>query len=124
MKNIKILDLAKYQNKEEYELVEKGIYKCLNPKISEFEYRIALSFELEDCDDEDGQYPMEDILENYLLYVSDFLETENDDKHIIKNELAGDLEGVRQAALMVGKRVYNKSMKGKDGRTYVDFIVE
>ncbi|MFJ1426324.1 hypothetical protein ACILD6_02495 [Capnocytophaga canimorsus] len=94
MKNITLLELKKYDNFL-YEEVEKGVYKDLDD-LDETSYRIALSFELEEG--ETFQYPLEDILDKYFLYVSDFLDDKSlkGEKHsIIKVILAGELENIQ-----------------------------
>lgn len=122
MKNIKVLQLNKYENTNQYQLVENEIYKDLNDKDST-NHRIAMSFELEDG--EDTQYPLDDILSDFMLYISDFLESENtESSNTIKYELGGQLEDIQKAKSLVGKRVYNEDFIGEDGQTYVKLKIE
>ena len=124
MINIKIIHLEKHKNKQEFELVENGIYKNLKDN-DDTNYRIALSYELEDGE---GQYPLEDILDKYYLHVSDFLDADFDiagkSDDIVNLELAGTLEAIHKVAALVGKRVFNKECTEEDGKVYFKFIIE
>ncbi|TND08566.1 MAG: hypothetical protein FD123_2070 [Bacteroidetes bacterium] len=120
MKNIRPLDLEKYHDSTHYKLIEEGIYLDLNDSEGT-NHRFPVSAELEDG--EDGQYPIEDILDKFYLHVSDFLESENRSQNQLKLELAGELEDIRQAKIILGKRVCNREFI-KDGKTYVDLIIE
>lgn len=121
MKNIRSLKLHKYENSADYKFVEGNIYKDLHD-IDTTNCRLALAFELEEG--EDTQYPIEDVLTKYLLYVSDHLETEETEEGILKLELGGELDDIRMVTDIIGKRVYNKDFIGEDGQTYVDLIIE
>ena len=118
MINIQPIPLEKYQDAPTYEHVENGIYKDLSD-TAKTNYRIALSFELEDG--EDTQYPIEDLLDKYRIHVSDFLESESEE--LFNVELAGPLENLRLASSIIGKRVYNKDVV-EDGKTYVSLVIE
>ncbi|MFC3158013.1 hypothetical protein ACFOEQ_05460 [Chryseobacterium arachidis] len=67
MKNIQLTQLDKYKENPNYELTEGNIYK----DIEENHYVFSLSYELEE--NEDSQYPLEDILDKFYLHVSDLL---------------------------------------------------
>ncbi|CEN50797.1 conserved hypothetical protein [Capnocytophaga canimorsus] len=123
MKNITLLELKKYDNFL-YEEVEKGVYKDLDD-LDETSYRIALSFELEEG--ETFQYPLEDILDKYFLYVSDFLDDKSlkGEKHsIIKVILAGELENIQSVKKIIGKRVSNQILTKEDGKDYEILKIE
>lgn len=120
MKNIILLDLDKHKNSPQYEFVENGIYKDLMDP-DDCSYRFAISFELEEG--EDTQYPMEDILDKYYLYVSDFLENETISNNILSIELGGELERIRKAQEIIGKHVYNKEYE-ENGETFIRLIIE
>ncbi|AEK24502.1 hypothetical protein [Capnocytophaga canimorsus] len=123
MKNITLLELKKYDNFL-YEEVEKGIYKDLDD-LDETSYRIALSFELEE--NETFQYPLEDILDKYFLYVSDFLDDKSlkGEKHsIIKVILVGELENIQSVKKIIGKRVSNQILTKEDGKDYEILKIE
>lgn len=120
MKNIKLLELDKYNELSNYLKEEDGVYKDLkDTDVTNF--RIALSFELEEGEDE--QHPIEDILDKYYLYVSEFLES-SFDLNVLKLELAGELEDILELKSIIGKRVYNKPIIAEDGKTYIKLIIE
>lgn len=120
MKNIKLETLDKYKDNSNFELIEGNIYKDLE----EDHYVFALSYELEET--EDSQYPLEDVLDEYLLHVSDFID--EDSFYASKEvtiELAGDLENVKEAiAAIIGKRVYNQEFEDEEGVTRVKLVIE
>lgn len=120
MRNIKLLELDRYNNLSNYLEEQDGIYKDLNDP-DETNFRIALSFELEEG--ENKQYPMEDILDKYYLYVSDVLQ-ESEDSNVLKLEFAGELEDILKLKSISGKRVYNESFIAEDGKTYIKLIIE
>lgn len=107
MKNIHSIPLPKYQT-ERFQFIRENIHKSLDDET----YRITLSMELEK--DEDTQYPIEDILDEYGLYATDHIVTEEKkDRTVLEIELAGDLEGIESASNLIGKRAYNQT--DKDG---------
>lgn len=119
MKNIQQIDLDKYRHSK-YELIEKGIYRNADEDL----YVFAINYELED--EEDSQYPLEDILDKFYLHVSDFIDEDAyDNAKIVSLELAGALDNVQNAIQsIVGKRVYNSEYTGEDGRTHVKLVIE
>lgn len=125
MKNIKILQLEKYADVSRYQFVEESIYKDMvdDEDEPEFVYRIAFSYELEAGE---GQYPLEDILDEYTLYVSDFLDSEDAQQpgDIVSLELGGDLEDIRKIRELAGKRVFNEDYTAEDGQVYTRLVVE
>ena len=120
MKNIQPIHPGKYNDPSRYLLVADNIYKD-TIDTEQFCYRTAISFELEDG--EDSQYPLEDVLDKYTLYVSEFFDA--DPESVSKIELAGTLEDLKAAtAGLVGKRAYNQNYVAEDGKTYVKLIIE
>lgn len=119
MKNIQQINLDKYKDSK-YELIENDIYK----NVSEDLYVFAINYELEE--EEDSQYPLEDILDKFYLHVSDFIDEDAyDNSNIVNLELAGALKNVQDAVQsIIGKRVYNSEYTGEDGRTYVKLVIE
>jgi len=120
MKNIQLAHLDKYKANPNYELVEGNIYKDLEENHHVF----ALSYELED--EEDSQYPLEDILDKFYLHVSDFIDEERyNTENEITLELGGDLDDVKAAiAGIIGKRVYNEEYDDEKGVTRVRLVIE
>lgn len=117
MKNIKLLKLEK----SSYQEIENGIYKDLND-LEETNHRIALSFELED--NENFQYPLEDILDKYFLYVSDIIKNVTEQNNLLEVELAGELEDIQNIKEILGKRVYNKVILKENGQNYISLVIE
>lgn len=118
MKNIQQINLDKYNNSK-YELIENGVYKNKEDDIHVF----AINFELEE--NEDSQYPLEDVLDKFYLHVSDFID--EDAFYTSRNvdlELAGELLDVQNAIKsIIGKRVYNSEFI-EDGNTYAKLVIE
>jgi hypothetical protein len=119
MKNIKLINLEKYNNSN-YEQIESNVYKNIEKDI----YVFAINFELEE--NEDSQYPLEDILDKFYLHVSDFIN--EDSFYTAKNvnlELGGDLDDVQKAITsIIRKRVFNSEYIGEDGKTYANLVIE
>lgn len=130
MKNIKIYDSEKYKN-EKYQKVQEHIYKTEDTFLGEEMYVTSLSFEQEpelgegDSPRYISQYPLEDILDKYLVVAEDFYEKENEESFTTcYQEFSGkNIENVRELLEIVGKHVYNKEIE-KDGEVYVDLVIE
>lgn len=123
MKNITLEKNKNYEDSENYELVENGIYKDLNDE-DDAKYRMTISYELE-SNETNNQYPLEDILDKYLMYVSAELESENKtktNKYIL--ELGGYLDGMKKAKEIIGKKVFNREFIDEDGQIRVDLVIE
>ena len=94
-------------------------------------YVTSLSFEQEpelgegDSPRYISQYPLEDILDKYLVVAEDFYEKENEESFTTcYQEFSGkNIENVRELLEIVGKHVYNKEIE-KDGEVYVDLVIE
>ena len=109
MKNIKIMDQNKYHCKK-FDKVGNGIYKrddeffmtlsfIQEPRLGEGENSLNIS-----------QYPLEDILDKYFVYISDFyIEINNKkNKECILEFASSNLEDIKSLAMLAGKHVYNK----------------
>ena len=124
MKDIKLYIADKYNN-DEYEPVEEGIYLCND------EYVISLSFVQEPEFGEEeyasciSQYPLEDILDEYLVYVSDFYEELNssDSKICFIEFASSELSCIQKLKYIIGKHIYNSEIC-YDGKNYVKLIIE
>lgn len=57
-----------------------------------------------------SQYPLEDVLDKFFCYISDFYDNENkEDKENAYQEFASkDIDNIRQLRTIIGKHVYNK----------------
>lgn len=110
MKNIRNYTPEKYQNGT-FEKIEEGIYHTANG------YSTCLSFEREPelgVDDSPlniPQYPLEDILDHFLVYVSDFFEELNaTSKNICYLEFSSpDIEDIKKLRSLIGKSAYNNN---------------
>ena len=125
MKNIKsCTDLEKYCASD-YTPVSDGIFS------HQGEYVTALSFEQEPELGEGGnaaeisQYPLEDLLDRFMVYVSDYFEEYNvPGNATCLLEFSGDSEeDIAELRTIIGRHVYNRE-RVSDGKTYIDLIVE
>ena len=123
MKNITLEKCQKYENSEQFKLIENGIYQDLSDD-DDAKYRMTISYELE-SDDSNNQYPLEDVLDKYYLHVSDFLESENkEESNKFKLELGGELEDIKKSLEIIGKKIFNRDYKDENGQVRVDLIIE
>ncbi len=123
MKNMIIEKSNKYESKELYRHIESGIYEDLKDN-DDTKYRISISYELE-SDESDNQYPLDDVLDKYSLYVSDFYESENSNNSSkYKIELGGELEDIKNVQEIIGKKVYNRDFLDENGEIRVDLLIE
>lgn len=121
MSNITLETCEKYSNKENYVLIENGIYKDLKDE-DDANYRITISYEL---DSDDNQYPLEDLLDKFYLHVSDFLESENNsNSNKIIQELGGTLDDIKKAQEIIGKKIFNQDYLDEDGQVRVNLKIE
>lgn len=126
MRIIKALKLDKYNDCERYILHDGYIYKDVTGGVggrmgiaSDPVYCVTLYAELEE--NEDTQYPLEDILDKYYVNCTEVMEEkEEDGKRIFIFEVEGDdEESIKTIAGFVGKRVYNYQDGG-----YIKFGIE
>ena len=124
MKQIESYHAPKYESGM-YSSVEDGIYKT--EEDGEVLYVTSLSFVQEPELEEGGsaaeisQYPLEDILDEFLCHISDFYEDLNTEQSqvCVQEFAAPDLEDIRKLRAIIGKHVYNKEMDG-----YIKLVVE
>ena len=124
MKEIKYLEANKYQDGN-YEKLNDGIYRKDNL------FFVTLSF-IQEPELGEGsnasyisQYPLEDILDKFGVFVSDFYEKEN----IKANEIcclefaSSDVKDIINLLTIINKHVYNKNVI-IDGEESVTLIIE
>lgn len=124
MKNIQYYNAEKYTDKQ-YEVREHGVLH------KDGKYYISLSFVQEPEFDEGtdstyiSQYPLEDVLDKFFVYVSDFYDAENaKGQDVCVLEFASEKEEHLVKLLsIVGKHVYNKVVM-EDGEEAVALIIE
>ena len=117
MKNIKIFNHTKYE-KENYKKIKDGIYEYQDENGVSY-YCLPISFEQEPEFDEGessaeiSQYPMEDILDKFLVHVSDFFEyLNNGESNVCYYELsASNLKNIiKLKKSIIGKHIFNKEV--------------
>ena len=124
MKDIKNYDAPKYGGAA-YTLVEDGIYKTEDN--GETVYVTSLSFIQEPEFDEGSnaaeisQYPLEDLLDEFGCWISDFYDDLNtEDSSVCYQEFAsGTQEEIKNLRSIIGKHVYEKT----DGQ-YMKLCIE
>ncbi len=127
MKDIKLYHDPRYDNTEIYQQVEDGVYEVVNKTddmVDIGEAVMSLEFKLEGELDEvdERQYPLEDILDKYLLYVSHFIQDEPGEDVLVV-EVAGGLDDVKRSKEIIGKRVALEE-EMIDGAPYVRLVIE
>lgn len=115
MKNFKILDPDILKDPSQYKVVETGIYQA----TGDASHRLAMSMELEG--EEDGQYPLEDLLDKYFIHVEEFLSTDEARPQYI---FGGDLDGLQQMKALVGKRAYYQEFDAGGGDMRLKLVIE
>ncbi len=81
---------------------------------------MAMAADLEDG--EDDQYPIEDILDKYNVYVEELLD--NNKQTTLNYVFAGELDDIQNLKLLIGKRAYNQETVDAEGRTRIRLIIE
>lgn len=110
MKDIRIIEQKKYADVYHYQFIETSIYRDLSDQDDTC-FRMTISFELEEG--ESTQYPLEDLLDEYYLHVSDFIASDANSCTTI--ELAGELDGIRDAkSLLVKTSQYPSTLTEQD----------
>ena len=133
MKNIEFYEPKKYEDSSKYEKVAEHIYRTEDTFLGGDMYVTSLKFEQEpefhegDSPSNISQYPLEDILDKYLVAISDFYDEENRNSVAeCYQEFSGsDLENVKQLTEIVGTHVYEKEyLDEEDGETYLMMVIE
>ena len=136
MKNIKNYKAEKYLKKG-LSLFKKRKYNEVEPEIYEYKegeevlYVTSLSFEQEpeyeegNYADDIFQYPLEDLLDEFCCYISDFYEDLNvSDSKVCYLEFASEeIDDIKELRSIIGKHVYNKDCE-EDGETYAKLVIE
>jgi hypothetical protein len=124
MKQIENYNALKYIS-DMYSEIESGIYAA--KEDGESLYVTSLSFvqepELNEGDNASyiTQYPLEDILDKFYCYISDFYKELNtvDSQKCYQEFASPDLEDIKNLRTLIGKHVYNKEIDG-----YIKLIIE
>lgn len=136
MKNFQSYKADKYAAQtDKFVEVEDGIYKTTDPiGILEDEIFVtSLTFELEPeryGEDEGSpkyipQIPLEDILDEFCVFVTDFYEDLNkaSDSVCYQEFGSGDIEDIRNLRTLIGKKFYAEVYE-KDGKEYIRLVTE
>jgi hypothetical protein len=83
-------------------------------------HRIAMAMDLEDG--ENTQYPLEDILDKYLVDIEESLVS--DQYRTVKYIISGELESILDLKSIIGKRAFNKEFVDENGKTRVKLMIE
>ena len=117
MKEIKLLEGEAYAIPLCYQSIEHGIYRDLEDE-GDTCFRMPISFKLDEG--ECMQYPLEDILDEYYLHVSEFILSTGSYNAVI---LAGELEDLQRAKYILGKKVSYQVVIEADG-AYRSLLIE
>lgn len=126
MKNFQNYTPEKYSGSD-YQMMEEGIYqtKCPYPSISTRDIFVtSLTFEMEpECYGEEDasprnltQVPIEGILDEFHLFVTDFYEQLNEASETVCYQEFGsfNLEDIQRLRTLIGKRFYAKPLMDVD----------
>lgn len=133
MKNFQNFTAQKYMTSD-FQKISDGIYKTKSPYDSNDIFVTSLTFEMEpECYGEENaspsnltQIPIEGILDEFNLFVTDFYEQLNQSSEIICYQEFGslDLEDIKNLRTLIGKRFYAVPYTGEDGEEYYNMVIE
>lgn len=133
MKNFQNFAPKKYMTSD-FQKISDGIYKTKSPYDSNDIFVTSLTFEMEpECYGEENaspsnltQIPIEGILDEFNLFVTDFYEQLNQSSEIICYQEFGslDLEDIKNLRTLIGKRFYAIPYTGQDGEEYYNMVIE
>ncbi len=124
MKNFKLYTPEKY-NTSDYEKAGQGIYK--NP---DGDYVTSLTFEMdntrfgeeEGCPQDISQTPFEDLLDSYMVWVSDFYDDLNAESEVTcyQEFASANISNIEKLLTIIGKQFYAVD----DGDGYYHTVTE
>lgn len=133
MKNFQNFTPQKYMTSD-FQKISDGIYKTKSPYDSNDIFVTSLTFEMEpECYGEENaspsnltQIPIEGILDEFNLFITDFYEQLNQSSEIICYQEFGslDLEDIKNLRTLIGKRFYAVPYTGEDGEEYYNMVIE
>lgn len=133
MKNFQNFTPQKYMTSD-FQKISDGIYKTKSPYDSNDIFVTSLTFEMEpECYGEENaspsnltQIPIEGILDEFNLFVTDFYEQLNQSSEIICYQEFGslNLEDIKNLRTLIGKRFYSVPYTGEDGEEYYNMVIE
>ncbi len=133
MKNFQNFTPEKYITSD-FQKISDGIYKTKSPYGSEDIFVTSLTFEMEpECYGEEDasprnitQIPIEGILDEFNLFVTDFYEQLNENSETTCYQEFGslDLEDVKKLRTLIGKRFYAVAYTDEEGEKYYNMVIE
>lgn len=124
MKNIRAFSPPKY-NTPNYKKIEKDIYYFNDIFVITLQFQQEPEYDEGSTSAKISQYPLEDILDRFNVYVSDFYKSEN--KKATPNcqlEFASKrLESIKKLKTIIGKRVYNKVVL-ENGEEFAELVIK
>ena len=134
MKNFSNYTPEKY-SQPEYQKVEEGIYRTKSPYQDKEVFVTSLTFEMEpECyGEEDGspqnitQVPFENLLDEFLVHITDFYDELNDTSEKLCYQEFGSnhLSNIQKLRMIIGKRFYAVPyIDESDGEEYYKTITE
>lgn len=134
MKNFQNYTPEKYK-KADFEKISDGIYKTKSPYDAEDIFVTSLAFEMEPerYGEEEGspqyipQVPIEGILDEFDLFVTDFYEELNETSETVCYQEFGasDLESIKKLRTLIGKRFYAVPyIDEDDDEEYYEMVME
>ncbi len=134
MKNFKNYTPEKYKEPK-FQEIEEGIYKTKSPYDNEDIFVTSLTFEFEpQCYEEaDGtpqnmpQVPIEGILDEFYVFVTDFYEELNETSEITCYQEFGalNLSNIQSLRKLIGKRFYAVPyIDEEDEEEYYEMVIE
>lgn len=119
MKNFRLVEMEQFRDASRYQPAEEGIYQDLQDEGGFATYRMALAAEREEG--EDDQYPLEDILDEFLVHVEEFPETDGD--HALLYIFGGELDDLRNLKTIIGKRAGYENYTDENGQTRIRLVI-
>ena len=133
MKNFQNFTPEKYTTSD-FQKISDGIYKTKSPYDSKDIFVTSLTFEMEpECYGEEDasprnitQIPIEGILDEFNLFVTDFYEQLNENSETICYQEFGsfDLENIKKLRTLIGKRFYAVPYTDEDGEKYYNMVIK
>jgi len=124
MKNIRAFSPSKY-NTQGYTKIDEDIYGYNGVFVMTLQFQQEPEHDEGMTSAEISQYPLEDILDRFNVYVSDFYKAENR-KATVNCQLefaSKNLSSIRKLKSIIGKRIYNKVVL-ENGEEFVELVIE
>lgn len=124
MKNIKNFEAEKYSSSE-YKEVEPGVFIIGNIYVTSLSFEQEPEFEEGSNASDISQFPMEDVLDKFFVYISDFYPKLNsEESEICYAEFAcSDMGDIKRLRTIIGKHVYIKNHL-QDGEAFSMLMIE